>query len=139
MIAIKAIDVGKEYILQKKVTEKDTSLNYGSGKIEDLFATPRLVAMMVEASSKLIDDMLPEDFISVGKHVEVDHFKPTRIGSTVSVKVKVIDATKVRVTLSMEAFDEVGKIGEGTHVRYLVNHSSLEQRALEREDQLSRE
>lgn len=137
MVALKPIEIGKKLVIQRRVTAEDTSLNYGSGKIEDLFATPRLVAMMVEASSMLIDKMLPEGFISIGKHIEVDHYKPTRLGGTVSVEVKVIDATETRVTLSMEAFDEVGKIGEGTHVRFLVNHASLEERAANREKDLS--
>lgn len=92
--------------------------------------------MMIEASSMLIDKSLPEGFVSIGKHLEVDHFKPTLIGGTVSVEVKVISSDETRVTLSMEAFDEVGKIGEGTHVRYLVNHSKLKERATAREKSL---
>jgi predicted thioesterase len=136
MVEIKPIDVGKSMIIQRRVTEEDASLNYGSGSIKKLFATPRLVAMMIEASSMLIDKSLPEGFVSIGKHLEVDHFKPTLIGGTVSVEVKVISFDETRVTLSMEAFDEVGKIGEGTHVRYLVNHSKLKERATAREKSL---
>jgi len=136
MIELKPISVGENLVIQRHVTKEDTSLNYGSGKIENLFATPRLVAMMVEASSMLVDKALPEGFISIGKHVEVDHYKPTLLGGTVSVEVKIVDATETRVTLSMEAYDEVGKIGEGTHVRFLVNQQKLEEKAKIREKDL---
>jgi len=136
MIELKPVAIGEKLVIQRHVTKEDTSLNYGSGKIENFFATPKLVAMMIEASSMLVDKALPEGFISIGKHAEVDHYKPTLLGGTVSVEVKVVDATEARVTLSMTAYDEVGKIGEGTHVRYLVNHQKLEEKAKEREKNL---
>lgn len=136
MIKIDPISKGKNLVIQRKVTMEDTSLNYGSGKIENLFATPRLVAMMIEASSMLIDKALPEGFISIGKHVEVDHFKPTLLGGTVSVEVKVEESDETKVTLTMEAYDEVGKIGEGKHTRILVNQMKLNERAQDREKEL---
>ncbi|GAU77532.1 thioesterase family protein [Fusibacter sp. 3D3] len=136
MLEMKKIEVGKELVIQRRVTEEDTSLKYGSGKIENLFATPRLVALMIEASSMLIDKALPEGFISVGKHVEVDHFKPTMLGGMVSVTVTVVEADESRIVLSMEAYDEIGKIGEGTHVRFVVNQEKLQEKASQREAEI---
>lgn len=136
MLEVKTVDVGQELVIQRKITEADTSLNYGSGKIENLFATPRLVAMMIEASSMLVDEKLPEGFVSVGKHVEVDHFKPTMLGGTVSVTVSVLESDQSKVVLKMEAYDEIGKIGEGKHVRYIVNYGKLQEKALERESEI---
>lgn len=133
MLEMKAIEVGRELVIQRRVTEEDTSLKYGSGKIENLFATPRLVALMIEAGSMLVDENLPEGFISVGKHVEVDHFKPTMLGGTVSVTVKVEASDQTKVVLNMEAFDEIGKIGEGKHTRYIVNQLKLQEKAASRE------
>lgn len=136
MLEMKKIEVGKELVIQRKVTEEDASLKYGSGKIENLFATPRLVALMIEASSMLIDKMLPDGFVSVGKHVEVDHFKPTMLGGTVSVTVTVLESDESKVTLNMEAYDEIGKIGEGKHVRYIVNQNKLQEKAFLREAEI---
>ncbi|MBF4695709.1 thioesterase family protein [Fusibacter ferrireducens] len=136
MLEMKKIEVGKSMVIQRKIMEEDTSLNYGSGKIENLFATPRLVALMIEASSMLVDNMLPEGFVSVGKHIEVDHFKPTMLGGTVSVAVKVLESSEDKLTLSMEAYDEIGKIGEGKHVRYIVNQKKLQERAYLRETEI---
>ncbi|HAS72630.1 MAG TPA: hypothetical protein DCS67_00625, partial [Clostridiales bacterium UBA8960] len=83
------IRIGMTLTLQKKVGIDDTALHYGSGKVPYLLATVRLVAFMIEASAQLIDPHLPEGYGSIGHHLEVDHFKPTMIGSTVTVEVKV--------------------------------------------------
>jgi len=128
-----SIQVGMTLTLQKKITLNDTSLNYGSGKIENLFATTSLVAFMIEASSQLIDPKLSENYVSIGHHVEVDHFKPTMLGSTVTIEVKVIEIEGGKYTLSMRAFDEFGQIGAGKHTRSIVNQHKLMEKAQQRE------
>jgi predicted thioesterase len=133
MIEMNQIKAGMTEIIQKRVTESDTSLNYGSGKIENLLATPRIVSLMIEASSMLIDPLLPEGFVSVGKHVEVDHYKATCLGATVTVEVRVDYAASGKVILSMNAYDEHGKIAEGKHSRMIVNYKKLMERANERD------
>jgi len=125
--------IGMTLTLQKKVTIDDTALNYGSGKILDLFATPKLVAFMVEASSQLMDSKLADGFVSVGNCVEVDHFKPTLIGATVTVEVEVVSYEKGRYLLVMRAFDEFGQIADGKHSRSIVNYTLLMQKARDRE------
>ena len=127
------IKVGMVMTLQKKVTIDDTSLNYGSGKIENLLATPRLVAFMIEASSQLIDPVLSEGLISIGHHVELDHFSPTVLGSTVTVEVKVASIVDGKIHLEMRAYDDYGQIGKGKHTRSVVNLNLLMDKAKGRE------
>ncbi len=59
------------------------------------------------------------------------------IGETVSVKVEVKKFDGNRVELEMLAYDEVGIVGKGTHVRAVVNKNSLIKRAEKREERLS--
>ncbi len=139
MIAIDTIKVGMTLTLQKKITMDDTALNYGSGKIPDLFATPRLVAFLIEASSQLLDPNLPEGFVSVGHYVQVDHFNPTVVGSTVTLEVKVIGEDKGKYTLSMKAYDEFGQIGTGSHTRTVVNYNKMMEKAKNRELEMNEE
>ncbi len=127
---------GDTLTIQKRVEEKDTALRYGSGKLDKLFATPSLVAMMIEAGSKLLDEKLPEGYITVGKLAQVDHQKPTYLGEIVSVKVTIKECSSVKIVLEMEAFDEMGLIGTGYHHRYVVNKQALLNRAHERETNL---
>lgn len=133
MADFKKFKIGSSKTIQKVVKESDTALSYGGGKLEKLFATPSLVALMLEACYELVDEDLPEGFISVSKSAKVDHIAPTTLGETVTVKVTVIDASKVFVKFKMEAFDEVGLIGYGEHVRAVVQKDGLLERASERE------
>ena len=136
MVDTSVFNRGDTLTIQKRVEEKDTALRYGSGKLNNLFATPSLVAMMIEAGSKLLDDKLPEGYITVGKLAQVDHQKPTYLGEMVSVKVTIKECDNVKVVLEMEAFDEMGLIGTGQHHRYVVNKQSLLDRAHKRETKL---
>jgi len=136
MAEFKKFKIGSSKTIQKVVKESDTALSYGSGKLEKLFATPSLVALMLEACYELVDADLPEGFISVSKSAKVDHIAPTTLGETVTVKVTVIDASKVFIKFKMEAFDEVGIIGYGEHVRAVVQKEGLLERASARERSL---
>ena len=127
---------GDTYTVQKVVESGDTFLNYGSGELEKLFATPSLVALMIKASVDLIDPTLEEGFISVGKSSWVIHDKPTILGETVSVTVTVKEIEATRVFLEMEAFDELGVIGRGDHERYVVNKEAFFKRVKERAKKL---
>jgi predicted thioesterase len=136
MIKAPKVEVNSNLTIQRKVTPEDTALNYGSGKLEKLFATPRLVALMIEASVKLIDEKLTEGFITIGRRAEVAHEKPTMLGQTISVKVEVKSFNRDKILLEMTAFDEIGVIGRGTHERIIVNKQSLLHRAAQRAEKL---
>ncbi|KXG74077.1 thioesterase family protein [Thermotalea metallivorans] len=139
MLEAPKIDIGSSIVIQKKIREEDTALNYGSGKLENLLATPTLVALMIEAAVNLLDDKLPEGMITVGRMVEIVHEKPTGLGATVSVKVEVKDFDGEKIVLDMIACDEVGMIGRGTHERWIVNKDGLLHRAAKRAEQLKNE
>lgn len=136
MAEFKKFQVGSSKTIQKVVKESDTALSYGSGKLEKLFATPSLVALMLEACYELADIDLPEGFITVSKSAKVDHIAPTTLGATVTIKVTVLEASKVFVKFKMEAFDEIGLIGYGEHVRAVVQKDGLINKAVEREQML---
>jgi len=136
MESMHVFKVGESFTLQKKITEKDTALNYGSGKLENLFATPSLVGMMIEASSRLLDEQLEEGFITIGRKVMVEHNKPSVLGETVSVKVVVNDVEGANISIEMIAYDEVGEIGRGHHERVVVNKKALLNKANKREEKL---
>ena len=130
------LKIGDSLTIQKKVTEKSAALNFGSGRLKKLFATPSLVALMIEATSKLVDDTLEEGMISVGRVATVTHDKPTEIGETITIRVEVTNISSERIDLTMEAFDEIGKIGTGFNERHIVNKKGLLKRAEDREKNL---
>lgn len=127
-------NVGDKKIIQLTVSAEDTALNYGSGQLENLFASPKLLALMIEASTKLIDSKLKEGYISVGKNSEIQHIAPTVLGQIITLEVLITSYNYPKISLSMSAYDEIGLIGTGSHTRYIVNKLSLLERAYDRSD-----
>lgn len=136
MLKIPKITIGTSKTIQKKIREEDTALNYGSGKLETLLSTPSLVALMIEAAVKAVDDELPEGLITVGKMVKIIHEKPTGLGATVSVHVEVKQFDGEKIFFDMTAYDEIGVIGMGSHERVIVNKKALLGKADERAEKL---
>lgn len=119
--------IGEKHVFQKKITEADAAHNYGSKKLNDLFATPGLIAMIIDASVELVDPRLSEGIISIGYEIGVTHLKATKVGETVTVEITIqeIQEEKEIIFLKFNAYDEIGLIATGIHVRSIVNKESF--------------
>jgi len=126
------IKVGMEKSIQKEITKEDTALNFGSGALETLLASPTLAALMIEAAVTTVDPELPDGYITVGQFLEITHVNPTIQGMTVTVTAKVIEAADTKVIFEINALDELGLVGTGRHTRYIVQHETLLKKAKER-------
>ena len=82
-----------------------------------VYGTPIMIYHMEVAAAELIQQYLPEGWVSVGVVVDVKHLAATPVGATVTVHAHVMSADDNTVTFEVEAHDGVDKIGEGTHVR----------------------
>ena len=131
MINVPVFEPGEFLTIQKIVTEDDTAVHYGSGALDTVMATPSLVAVMIEAATRLVDSRLPEGYVSVGKSLSITHEKPTILGETVTIKVSVVSQESNYIQLEMEAFDEEGVIGHGKLDRFVVNKMRLMENAAE--------
>ncbi len=115
------IIIGDSLTMQKTVNESDTTGNYWTTHIENLLSTPGLVAMMQEASVALIDEKLPEGFISVGKSAEIVHEHPTVVGAVVTIRVEIKSFDGYHIRIKMIAYDDSGIVAKGSHMRSIVN------------------
>ena len=113
------IEKGIKNSVKIKVTERDTAKQAGSGDLE-VFATPKMVALMEEASYKCIAPYLEEGSSSVGTLMNVKHLCATPVGMEVTAESEVIEVDGRRVVFSVKVYDEKGLIGEGTHERFIV-------------------
>jgi predicted thioesterase len=111
---------GLTYTAIQKVMEKDTAAAYGSGLVE-VFATPAMIALMENAALKAVLPDLPKGYNTVGFAVNIKHLKPTPVGMEVKCDATVTKVEGKKLTFQLEAYDEEGKIGEGTHVRYIID------------------
>jgi predicted thioesterase len=110
------------------VEEKDLATHVGSGAF-GVLATPAMIALMEKVSHALLAQHLPQGYSSVGTLVKVRHLAPTPQGATVHVRADVLDLDGFKITLSVQAWDEIDgvteKIGEGLHERFVINEIGL--------------
>ena len=113
------IELGMKYTTKITVEEKDTAKEVGSGTLLVL-ATPKMIALMEEAAYKAIESGLEEGTTSVGTLMNVKHLAATPVGMKVSATATVTGVDGRKIEFLVEAYDEAGKIGEGTHERFIV-------------------
>jgi len=101
------------------VEERHLAPHVGSGAARVL-ATPWMIGFMEGTSHRLIAQVLPEGYSSVGSLVNVRHLAPTPAGATVRVRSEVLAVEGSRVTLHIQAWDTVEQVGEGTHERFII-------------------
>ncbi len=123
---------GESFTVQRMVEKKDTGAHIGSGKLDQLLASPMLLDMMIDACARLIDKRLPEEMVSVGVSYQIQHVQPTLVGEMLTCKVSLIEHRENKLKFSMEAYDETGLVGTGSCERYIVNQEALIQKARKR-------
>lgn len=116
---------------QTVVEKANTAKHLGSGGVE-VFATPEMVRLMERAGVAAVDHLLPEGQRTVGVHLDVKHLAATPPGMTVTARAELVAVEGRRLTFRVEAFDEVEKVGEGTHRRYVIDVARFQQRVEEK-------
>lgn len=102
------------------VEREDTALEVGSGSLL-VYATPCMVALMEGAACEAIADALGAEQSSVGISLNVEHLSATPVGLEVRAEAEVTAVEGKIITFALTAYDEAGKIGEGTHKRCVVS------------------
>jgi predicted thioesterase len=116
------------------VEEQHTAYHIGSGD-EKVLGTPWMISFMERVSNRLIAEQLLEGQMSVGVHVDVKHLAATPMKAEIRVRAEVQEVVKNRVKLSIEAWDSADKIGEGTHLRAVVDRERFMDRVMAKGDE----
>ncbi|GFR35638.1 thioesterase [Thermobrachium celere] len=120
MIKVKEIRVGKRHIVERVAEPKDSAINYASGGV-DVYSTPAMIGLMECAAKECLDEFLDEGYSTVGISLNIKHLAATPIGMKVRAEAEIVAVEGKKVVFKVEAFDEVEKIGEGIHERYIVD------------------
>ena len=111
------------------IEEQHTAYHIGSGD-EKVLGTPWMISFMERVSNRLIAEHLSEGLMSVGIHVDVKHLAATPMNASIRVRAEVLEVIKNRVKLSIAAWDSQEKIGEGTHLRAVVEKERFMSRVM---------
>ena len=114
------LEKGLKHISRTVVQPDNFALTMGSGDLPVL-ATPALVALMENAAMNAVVGELPEGATTVGAMMNTTHIKPSAMGDTVSATAVLKEVEGRKLTFEVQAMDSKGVIGEGIHVRYIVD------------------
>lgn len=112
--------VGDKNVAELRVEENHTAAAFGSGSIF-VFSTPMMIGLMENAALKCAEIGLDSGYSTVGMSVEIVHIAATPMGQKVKAIAEIVGIEGKKLTFKVEAYDEMEKIGEGKHERYIIN------------------
>lgn len=83
-------------------------------------ATPFLAGFMERVCAELMDEHLQPGEQSVGAFMQLKHTAPTPLGMSIRISTRITAIEGPKLTFALEAWDEVEKIGEALHERYII-------------------
>ena len=106
------------------VNDGNTAEFIGSGDMAVL-ATPAMVALMENAAMMAVALHLDEGDTTVGSMISTTHLKPSKVGRSISAVAELTEVEGRKLTFKITAYDADVVIGEGDHVRYIVNREKF--------------
>jgi len=122
------ITAGLSAIHKREGTVRCTYTYSGSNdSLDYLLTTPEVLDNIIEAAAKMLDPLLPNGYITVGKYIELSHEQPTLTltGHAISTILTVTEITGNKVFLDFSCHDEIGLICKGKYERAIVNKEKL--------------
>lgn len=122
------LEAGIRGHLELMVTQENTAETWKSGTLQ-VFATPAMIALIEETAWKSVAGELEEGCATVGTALNVKHLSATPVGMKVICETKLTEVDGRRLVFAAEVFDEAGKIGEGTHERFIIGAERFQSKA----------
>lgn len=119
--------IGQTFTSSMVVEEHHLACNVGSGDLRVL-ATPMMMALMENAAMLCVASSIEAVNSTVGGQIESSHIRPTGLGHSVEATAELTAIEGRKLTFRVFANDEKGLIGEGTHIRYVVDKERFMQK-----------
>ena len=117
---MKEITLGATRLEDHVVADEDVITFLGPGGARVL-STPRMILFMERTCRNMMAEVLADGFATVGMHVNIWHMAAAPEGSAVTYKAELIKETTRRCEFRVEARMGDKLIGEGTHLRAIVD------------------
>lgn len=121
---MKSLTIGLQHTSKVVVTNQNTAVMFGSGDMKVL-ATPEMVALMENAAMSAVSLVLNEEDTTVGCSINTSHIRPSALGATITATATLTEIDGRMLTFHVIAHDQGRIIGEGTHVRCIVNRNKF--------------
>ena len=118
---IKTLTEGIKGHTEDIVTPEKTAVSMGSGGLA-VYATPRMLCMMEYTAWSSVEPYMEEGKGTVGTRLDVSHVSASPVGSHIRYESELTETDGRRLVFRVQAFDEAGLIGEGTHERFIINN-----------------
>lgn len=120
MVSTVSVRTGLSAVVDLTVTEADTALAMRSGEVPVL-ATPRILALVEEATLRALDGRLDPGTSTVGMRVQLEHISPTPVGAVVRAEANLEKVEGRRLRFQVSARDERGLVAAGKVTRVVVD------------------
>ncbi|MGY4480235.1 thioesterase family protein [Bradyrhizobium sp. USDA 3364] len=110
------------------VVTSDMTVGHFVPGMPQVYATPMMILHMEMAAGLAVAAALPPGYVSVGMSVDIRHLAATPIGGRVRALARVKSFGAKSLLFEIEAWNDLGKIGAGTHRRGIVNVPEFERR-----------
>ncbi|MEW2358139.1 hotdog domain-containing protein [Spirillospora sp. NPDC029432] len=115
------VEIGDLGEVELVVGPEDTAERVGSGDLPVL-GTPRLLAVMEEATVRAVQGRLGDGRTSVGTRVELEHLAASPVGARVAVVAELAEVAGRRLVFGVRATDQDGtEVGRGRVERAVVD------------------
>jgi predicted thioesterase len=120
IVSTVSIRPGLSAVVDLIVSEEDTAIALRSGEVPVL-ATPRILALVEEATVRALEGHLEQGSSTVGMRVQLEHISPTPIGGHVRAEANLEKVEGRRLVFHVAARDERGLIAAGKVTRVVVD------------------
>lgn len=114
------MEIGMKHTVTEVVTAEKSAEQVGSGLLP-VYATPAMIALMEKCASECVAPYIEEGKSSVGTMLNIKHLSASPIGMQITCTATLTEVDGRRLVFSLEASDEKGPIGEGTHERFIID------------------
>lgn len=114
------LKVGITHEMERETTE-DMSAQKVYPHVPNVYATRAMVGHIEEVCADLVLPYLGEGEQTVGTGMKFKHMAATPLGMKVRFSAKLTQVDGPKLAFEVEGFDEVDKIGEATHYRFIIN------------------
>lgn len=122
------LEAGISGQMTMKVERENTAEVMKSGTLQ-VFATPAMIALIEETAWKSVAAELEEGLVTVGTALNVKHLAATPVGMQITCTTVLEEVDGRRLVFSVSVEDETGKVGEGTHERFIVQAEKFQKKA----------